>query len=84
MPGILLHVIVFTVIIAGIAGFGFAGETKKIYDQNWQLKGYVRDDGHGTKKIYDKNWNTEGYIRDDKIYDKNWNRKGTIKDTDKQ
>ena len=71
---ILMMIMIITCSAAGAA----AGDTKKIYDKDWRVKGYIRDDGHGTKKIYDRNWNTEGYIRDDTIYDRNGNRTGRI------
>ncbi len=69
-----------SVILAGSVAAGSAGETTKIYDRNWNIKGYIRDDGGTTKKIYDKNWDLQGYIKEDRIYDRNWNRTGTIRD----
>ena len=78
MKKLALHILMIILILTGSAVGGSAGNTKKVYDKNWNLKGYIRDDGHGTKKIYDKNWNNEGYIRDDTIYDKNWKRTGSV------
>jgi len=73
-----LQILIITLIMTGPAVGTATGDTKRVYDKDWRLKGYIRDDGHGTKKIYDKNWNTEGYIRDDTIYDSNGNRTGKI------
>ncbi|MHB8110481.1 MAG: hypothetical protein ACYDHW_10675 [Syntrophorhabdaceae bacterium] len=81
MKSIMLKCLIIVALITGFAAIGTTGETKKIYDKDWKLKGYIQDDGQGTKKIYDKDWKTEGYIKDDRIYDKNWNRKGTIEDS---
>jgi hypothetical protein len=72
-----------SVILAGSVTAGSAGETTKIYDNYWNVKGYVRDDGGTTKKIYDKKWNLRGYIREDRIYDRNWNRTGTLRDSNR-
>jgi len=83
MKRIMLQALIALAIIVGFAATGSTGETKKVYDKNWNLKGYIQDDGRGTKKIYDKNWNTQGYIKDDHVYDKNWNRTGTVKDSDR-
>ncbi len=80
MRTVLLQALILLAITIGFASTGSAGETKKVYDKNSNLKGYIQDDDRGTKKIYDKNWNTQNYIKDDHVYDKNWNRAGTIKD----
>lgn len=72
--------LIASVILGGSTAAGSAGETTKIYDRNWNIKGYIRDDGGTTKKIYDKNWNLQGYIKEDRIYDRNWGRKGTLRD----
>lgn len=76
MKRITLCILMAALIITGLASGGEARGTKRIYDKDWRLKGYIRDDGSGTKKIYDRNWNTQGYIRDDTIYDNNGNRTG--------
>ena len=78
MKRLALHILIVITIITGSAAGTAAGDTKKIYDKDWRVKGYISDDGHGTKKIYDRNWNTRGYIRDDTIYDRNGNRTGKI------
>jgi hypothetical protein len=38
-------------------------DTVKVYDKNWNLKGYVQDCGNGVSKIYNANWSTKGFMR---------------------
>lgn len=78
MKKLALRFLTIVLILAGCACGAAAGDTRKVYDKDWRVKGYIRDDGHGTKKIYDKSWDTEGYVRDGTLYDRNGDRTGKI------
>lgn len=50
-----------------------AGETTKIYDNQYNLKGYVKDG-----KVYDTQWNHKYTIEGDKLYDRHYNKVGSV------
>ncbi len=54
--------------------------TYSIYNEKWERKGYIKEDGKGDKEIFDEKWQRKGYEKDGVIYDKDWNRKGFIKE----
>ena len=68
-------VVVLILCVLALLGWGDcrAADETRIYDEHWNLKGYVRD---GT--FYDRNWNVKGHIQGDKVYDPNWSLKGRI------
>ncbi len=44
-----------------------AAEALRVYDRDWNLRGYVKDG-----RVYDQNWKPQGQITGDRVCDEDW------------
>ncbi len=63
------------VIITVTSSIGQTGQTKAVYDVNWHLRYYMKDNA-----LYNLDWQLQYYIRDDSVFDKGWIKRYYLKD----
>jgi len=63
------------VIVTAISSAGQTTPLQAVYDLNWQLRYYLKDN-----VLYSPDWQIQYYIRDDSVFDKKWIKRYYLKD----
>ena len=63
------------VIIMVASSAGQTGPLQAVYDLNWQLRYYLKDN-----TLYSLDWQIQYYIRDDSVFDKRWIKRYYLKE----
>ena len=62
-------------IMAAVASAGETETLQAVYDMDWQLRYYVKDNA-----LYSPDWQLEYYVRGDSVFDKGWIKSYYVKD----
>lgn len=63
------------VIIMVVSSAGQTGPLQAVYDLNWQLRYYLKDN-----TLYSLDWQIQYYVRDDSVFDKRWIKRYYLKE----
>ena len=63
-------------IMAAVASAGETETLQAVYDMDWQLRYYVRNNA-----LYSPDWQLVYYLRGDSVFDKGWIKRYYVKDS---
>ncbi len=75
--GCIGFVVFLLLLVATVSASAQNGQIQAVYDLNWQLQYYLKDN-----VLYNKDWQVQYYVRDDSVFDKGWIKRYYIKDGD--